>query len=52
MNILLVGTTKPVANLDCNQNERRIKVIPKAEEQEWFSGIFVKVTKRKSKGQT
>lgn len=30
-----------------NQNERRIKDTPKAKEQEWFNGIFMKAAKRK-----
>jgi len=31
-----------------NQNERRTKDTPKAKEQEWFSGIFMEATRRKS----
>ena len=43
---------RPAIQIWLNQNERRIKETPKAKEQEWFSGIFMEATKRKSEDQT
>ncbi|KAL4107180.1 hypothetical protein QTP88_017563 [Uroleucon formosanum] len=43
---------RPAIHIWLNQNERRIKETPKAKEQEWFSGIFMEATKRKSEDQT
>jgi len=38
---------RPAIQTWLNQNERRIKDTPKAKEQEWFNGIFMKAAKRK-----
>jgi len=43
---------RPAIQIWLNQNERRIKDTPKAKEQEWFNGIFMEATKRKSVEQT
>ncbi|KAF0703482.1 Uncharacterized protein FWK35_00036588, partial [Aphis craccivora] len=43
---------RPAIQIWLNQNERRIKDTPKAKEQEWFNGIFMEATKRKSEEQT
>jgi len=42
---------KPAIQIWLNQNEHRIKETPKAKEQEWFNGMFMEATKRKSEDQ-
>jgi len=39
---------RPAIQIWLNQNERRINDTPKAKEQEWYNGIFMEATKRKS----